>query len=53
MVNYVCVSEGIRIKYIYVSGFFLKSPVSEIRIKQIRVNQGFGVIKFSFNVQET
>ena len=38
-VLYVCVSEGIRTKYIY----FLKSRVSEIPLKQIRVNQGVGV----------
>ena len=40
-VLYVCVSEGICVKYI--SGFFLKSLVSEICEKQIHVNQGVGV----------
>jgi hypothetical protein len=42
-VLYVCVSEGIRVKYIYVSGLFLKSSVSEIHVKRICVNQGVGV----------
>ena len=36
-VFYVHISEGIRIKFF---GFFLKSRVSEIRVKQI---QGVGV----------
>ena len=43
-VPYVCVSEGIRIKYIHISGCFLKSRFSEIRVKRIRVNQGVGVV---------
>ena len=41
-VLYVCVSEGSHVKYIYLF-CFLKSRVSEICVKRIRVNQGVGV----------
>ena len=42
-VLYVCVGERICIKYIYLA-CFLKSPVSEILVTQIHVNQGVGVL---------
>ena len=45
---YVCVSEGIHVKYIHISGLFLKSRVSEIRVKRIRFNQGVGVNLFPY-----
>ena len=42
-VLYVCVSEGIRVKYIW---FFLKSRVSDICVKRIRIYQGVDVLVF-------
>ena len=33
---------------LYVSGFFLKSRVSEICVERIQVNQGVGVFPYNF-----
>ena len=37
------ISEGISVSSYVRNGNFLEMPVSEIRVKQIRVNQGLGL----------
>ena len=51
-VLYVCVDEGIRVKYIYL-GSFLICHVSEICVKQICVNHGFGVFCVSSSLVQS